>query len=50
MFCNPLNLSKCLSSIHRKKDPMVEENLTPEKFPGQFLPADLGQLAENIVT
>jgi hypothetical protein len=49
MYCNPLNLSKCLSPIHRKKDPMAEKDLSSEKFPGQFLPADLGQITENII-
>ena len=49
MFCNPLNLSKSLSVIHRQKDPIAEEDLSSEKFPGQFLPSDLGQITENII-
>ena len=49
MHCNPLNLSVCLPPFYRKKDLMVENDLSSKELPGQFLPADLGQIAENII-
>ena len=49
MHCNPKNQSVCLSSIHRKKDSIVENDLCSKEFPGQFLPADLRQIAKNII-
>jgi hypothetical protein len=32
------------------KDPIAEKDLSSKEFPGQFLPAELSQIAEYIIT